>query len=111
MNHDRYICNTASLISAVLIPAKIIFIQLGLPLAAEYPRMLSFYTESSQTFYDPDVNLVGLNVPMIVRVVKTISGDIIPITAVDENRTTVWVARGRDTIKPEDSYHLTVLFR
>ena len=82
-----------------------------MPLAAEYPRLLSFYTDFSQTFYDPDVNLVGVNVPMIVRVLKTISGDIIPYTKVDEKRMTAWVAAGKDTIKPEDSYHLTVLFR
>jgi len=110
MNHDRYICNTASLISAVLIPANIIFIQLGVPRAAEYPKMLSFYTDFSQTFYDPDVNLVGVNVPMIVRVLTTTLGDI-PYTKVDEKRMTAWVAAGKDTIIPEDSYHLVIGFR
>jgi len=110
MYHDRYICNTASLISGALIPADIIFIQLGVPRAVEYPRMLSFYTDFSQTFYDPDVNLVGVNVPMIVRVLRTTLGDI-PYTETDERKMTVWVARGKDLMIPEYSYHLAVGFR
>jgi len=106
MNHDRYICNTASLISAVLIPANIIFIQLGMPRAAEYPKLLSFYTNFSQTFYDPDVNLVGVNFPMTVLVLENI-----PHTYFDEQKMMAWVARGKDLVRPETPYHLTVLFR
>jgi len=106
MNIQRYECNTSSLISGALVPANIIFIQLGMPFAAEYPRMLSFYTDFSQTFYDPDVNLVGVNFPMTVQVIKNI-----PRTITDEQKMNVWVARGKDLITPEDSYHLTVLFK
>jgi hypothetical protein len=106
MNIKRYECNTSSLISAVLVPANIIFIQLGVPRAIEYPKLLSFYTDFSQTFYDPDVNLVGVNLPMTVLILGNI-----PHTYFDEQKMMAWVARGKDLIRPETPYYLTVNFR